>query len=432
VKRLLMYSQDGMGLGHLRRSTNIAEEVLARDEECDVLILADSPALSLISPQDRLDVLKLPTVIKTGSASWKSTAWRNGSLRLDIERVMKLRARLILQTLQEYKPDTILVDHMPVGALGELKPALDHAYRQPDPPRLVLGLRDILDTPTVIRRVWEQLDAYRYLRRYDAVLVYGDQRLHDSTLAYRLYPEARRIVYCNYVSSRTLPGSVESIPTEPFILLTGGGGSDAFPLADSFLEALPILNGDLRMDAVILTGPNMAPGDREALIDRAGPAARVEGATDNAEEWVQRAAAVITMGGYNSLCEVLKWHKKALVVPRPGPSTEQSTRTTLLAERGLVRSLEYSDLRPERLAVELLALLRDDGIPHVDAAPALDGASRAADVLLEGSVQGSGVAVKRAVEGLVKGGNGALVPVPDEAARPAASLSGKSRPVGLP
>ena len=39
MKRLLIYSQDGMGLGHLRRTRNIAREVLAMQPECQVLAM---------------------------------------------------------------------------------------------------------------------------------------------------------------------------------------------------------------------------------------------------------------------------------------------------------------------------------------------------------------------------------------------------------
>jgi predicted glycosyltransferase len=400
-----MYSQDGMGLGHLRRSSNIAHEVLAEGDDWDVLILADSPATRVFAPRRGLEVVKLPTVIKAGSASWKNTNWRNSSLSMDIRSVIKLRAHLILQTCREFRPDVFVVDHMPVGALGELKPTLDFALDGPEDTRLFLGLRDILDTPAVIRRVWNELGAYDYLSAFDAVMIYGSKDIYDATAAYRLLPHAHRIAYCNYVSPRSRRVLLENAPDEPFILVTGGGGADAFPLANNFLKALPMLDPDLPKQAVILTGPNMQRGDREALLARATPSVRLEGGFDKAEEWIQKAAVVITMGGYNSLCEVLKWQKKALVVPRPGPSTEQRMRAQLFAERGLVRMLDAADLSPERLAGELVGLLHDDMLPNAANVPPLDGAQRAAALLLEEAPR-----FDHEVAGqlLSEGGNGAL------------------------
>jgi predicted glycosyltransferase len=426
VKRLLMYSQDGMGLGHLRRSSNIAHEVLDNHEDCDVLILADSPATRIFAPRRGLDVVKLPTIIKAGSATWRFTNWRTGSLSSDIRRVIKLRAKLILQTFREFRPDTVLVDHMPVGAVGELKPSFDRALNRPSPPRLFLGLRDILDTPSVIRRAWRELGAYDYLPYYESVLVYGRRDIHDATSAYRLLPHARRIVYCNYVSPHSQHALLDHPPEEPFILVTGGGGADAFPLASTFLKALPMLHPELRMRGVVLTGPNMQPGDREALLARATPSVHIESGFDKAEEWIQKATLVITMGGYNSLCEILKWQKKALVVPRAGPSTEQRTRSLLFAERGLVRMLDSAELNPGRLADELVRLLEDETVPNPANAPLLDGAQRAARLLMqEPSVE------EAVAEELLPDGQEGVYPAAPVAPQPPTPRGGGTNPVEI-
>ena len=74
--RLLMYSQDSMGLGHLRRNRNLAAAVLERTPDASVLVVADSPATPFFAPVPGVDYLKLPTIVKTGDAEWK-TASRN-------------------------------------------------------------------------------------------------------------------------------------------------------------------------------------------------------------------------------------------------------------------------------------------------------------------------------------------------------------------
>jgi predicted glycosyltransferase len=406
MKRVLMYSQDGMGLGHLRRSSNIAHELLRTNESCDVLIVADSPATRVFAARPGIDVLKLPTIIKTGSASWRSTNWRNGALSMDVRRVIELRSHLILQTFRDFRPDTVLIDHMPVGALGELKPMLNVALDQRVPPRLFLGLRDILDSPAVIRRVWRHLGAYDYLSQFDAVLVYGSRDIYDATVAYELGPHARRVVYCNYVSPHARHSLLDHRADEPFVLVTGGGGADAFPLESKVLTALPRLHPKLRMGAVMLTGPNMRAAERETLLSRASPMVRFESSFDKAAEWIQKASIIVTMGGYNSLCEVLKWRKKGVVVPRQGPSTEQRTRARLFGERRLVGVLDFEDLTSERLANELESLLSNETVPDLANIPGLDGAERAAEVLLRSDGElGDGVAGQL----IAKGGNGSSV-----------------------
>nr|NIV75089.1 glycosyltransferase [Gammaproteobacteria bacterium]NIW86411.1 glycosyltransferase [Gammaproteobacteria bacterium] len=83
----------------------------------------------------------------------------------------------------------------------------------------------------------------------------------------------------------------------------------------------------------------------------------VESSRDDVLELLGRASAVVTMAGYNSLCEVLAARKKALVVPRAGPSQEQRIRCQLFSERNLIRVLDPNDLEPARMAQELEALL---------------------------------------------------------------------------
>lgn len=371
-----MYSQDGMGLGHLRRSSNIANEILLRNPDCNILILADSPAISLFSSQERIEFLKLPTVVKTGSTSWK-----NGSLSLAIEQMLRLRAKIILEAFWEFEPDAVLIDHMPVGVRGELKPLLELAANRRPRPKIFLGLRDILDDPEVIRRVWTGLGAYEHLRHYDAVLIYGSREIYDATAAYRLAEGAREIIYCDYVAPCVEPVVSDRAPEDPFILMMGGGGLDAYPVAQAFVQALPMVVRELDVAAIILTGPNMSAANREALRARAPANLQIETGLENASEWIRRASAVVTMGGYNSLCEVLKWRKKTLVVPRSGPSAEQQIRSQLFSDRSLVRVCPPV-ATPKQLAERLLRLLAEDGVPNLANMPALNGAQRSAAVLL--------------------------------------------------
>ena len=376
MRRLLMYSQDGHGLGHLRRSMNIAREVRARDPRCDVLIVADSPAVSIAGSEPGIELLKLPTIIKTGNSTWQ-----NGSLSMPVRRLVKLRSELLLHTVAEFRPNAIIVDHMPVGAMGELKPMLDHVSLQPRPPRLFLGLRDVLDRPSVIRDAWERVGAYEYLPRYDAVMIYGDQSIYDSSAAYRLAPHAREIAYCNYVSPGRRGASIEPAAGTPLILMMGGGGADAFPLAESFARAISTIGQALNGEAVMLTGPNMAAGQRAHLASLGN--VRVESSYRDATNLIRQASVIVTMGGYNSLCEVLTWQKKAVVVPRRGPSAEQQIRVDLFTARSLISSVPAQALDAARLATELLSLLGDDEIPDIPGIPQLDGAHVAAALVLD-------------------------------------------------
>lgn len=377
MRRLLFYSQDGTGLGHLRRALNISREVLLREPSCAVLVVGDSPAIPFFAPPAGVDFLKLPTIVKTGGSDW-----RNGSLAVDVRRTLRLRERLIAEAFSALRPDVVLVDHMPVGAQGELRPMLERAASDRRV-RLFLGLRDVLDAPSVIHRVWRELGAYDVLDAYEAILVYGCREIYDTVSAYELERYAGRIAYCGYATR----ASGSPVPDAPagrggHLVVTGGGGGDSFPLLWAFVEAFPLLDGKPRLRAQLVTGPNMPAEERAALVAEAGAGVEVHAHLPDTAALLDRAAAVVTMGGYNSLCEVLRFRRRALVVPRAGPSAEQRIRSRLFAARGLVRELQPEALTAELLARELAVVLHDERLPDVSRIPPLDGAARAAELIL--------------------------------------------------
>src|SRR5206468_3876867 len=75
---------------------------------------------------------------------------------------------------------------------------------------------------------------------------------------------------------------------------------------------------------------------------------------------LQQADRVIAMGGYNTICEVLSFEKRALIVPRVRPQREQLIRAERLRDLGLLDVLHPDELNPRALT-EWLA--RDLGPP---------------------------------------------------------------------
>src|SRR2546427_9532478 len=142
--RVSIYSQDSLGLGHLRRNILIGGALLEAKKDSNVLLFADSPVAPFFKLPDRMDHVKLPSIRKVSAGCWEATR-----LRIDQREVVQLRADLLRNVLLNFRPDLLLVDHMPVGAQGELLPAVK-ALKQAYPKCcVVLGLRDTLDAPEV-------------------------------------------------------------------------------------------------------------------------------------------------------------------------------------------------------------------------------------------------------------------------------------------
>jgi predicted glycosyltransferase len=77
---------------------------------------------------------------------------------------------------------------------------------------------------------------------------------------------------------------------------------------------------------------------------------------------IASADVVVSMGGYNSVCEILSARRPAVIVPRVEPRLEQLLRARALERRGLVRVVHPDELTPAQLAMQIDALLATDAI----------------------------------------------------------------------
>ena len=355
--RLLIYSQDGLGLGHLRRTTSLANEFLRVSPDGAVLTMSDSPLGTFFGMAPNHDYLKLPSLVKFG------TKWHALSLPMSTPELLGLRRDLIASTAASFRPDILLVDHMPHGACGELLATLDRLSGTST--KVALGLRDILDAPEVTSEVWEREGAYDAVERYyEQVLVYGSRDVFDVAQEYR-WPGAAggRLRYCGYVCTPDPPRNARRIRARclngsgnsQLIVAMAGGGADAYPLMDNLLEALPVIYAQVPCSLVIITGPFMPAALRRDLATRAlGLPALVRTSVPDVPSYIAAADVVVAMAGYNTTTEVLRSQRPAVMVPRRGPSSEQRMRARLFAERGWVGLVEPDDLSASALAQAVL------------------------------------------------------------------------------
>src|SRR6266850_2445145 len=81
--RVLIYSHDTFGLGHLRRCRAIAHALVERNKETSVLILTGSPIIGSFDFRARVDFVRIPGVIKLRNGDYTSL-----SLLIDIEETL--------------------------------------------------------------------------------------------------------------------------------------------------------------------------------------------------------------------------------------------------------------------------------------------------------------------------------------------------------
>ena len=72
--RMLIYSQDGLGLGHMRRTSLLAAEFLRQMPGVSALTLSDSPLGQFFATAPGHDFLKLPSIRKSGPGEWEAVS----------------------------------------------------------------------------------------------------------------------------------------------------------------------------------------------------------------------------------------------------------------------------------------------------------------------------------------------------------------------
>lgn len=334
--RIMLYSHDTFGLGHLRRSRALAGAITHADPQASALILTGSPVAGRFTFPRRVDHVRLPGVTKRSDGSYASQ-----TIGMGIEEVTDLRSSLICATASQYEPDVLIVDKEPTGFRGELLPTLKTLLEQ-GKTKLVLGLRDVLDEPEVLAAEWERKDAIAATERfYHEIWVYGLRSIYDPTGGLPLSAEVQsRTHWTGYL--RREVGSSDEPPEQPYVLITPGGGGDGKAMVNLVLSAYE-QDPSLSPRALLVYGPFLS-GDLRAEFETRVAAlnGRVTavGFESQIETLFAGAQGVVCMGGYNTFCEVLSFDKPAVIVPRTTPRLEQWLRASRAEELGLVRMLD--------------------------------------------------------------------------------------------
>ena len=373
-RRLLFYSHNGVGVGHLQRQLDLATAYHHRHPDSAILLATGSRGASMFAFPEGIDYLKLPALRMVD----RYRNWESRDLPLPIETVIEMRAETLRETVRNFAPDLLVADFMPVGPYGELLPALDELQRQGGSP--VAGFRDIVDEPSFVRQLWEETGVYDVLRnRYASVCIYGDPEVLD----FREYGldggSGVPLHYCGYLGR---PDREEAAASsgDPLVVATSGGGADGSTVLDQFLHAAELLRPELGGRWLAVSGPLMADADHDRLV-RLGDHFGVEvlRVVPELRREVARADCVVGMAGYNTVCDVLSYRRPAVLVPRPGPSQEQSMRADRLEAWRAVEVVRASELSGPAIASAIQTALSrgDPPAPPVS----LDGLSRALDVL---------------------------------------------------
>lgn len=353
MKKILVYSHDTYGLGNLRRMLAICQSLSRAIPDLSILLLSGSPMVQSFRLADGLDYIKLPCLTRV-----EREGYAVKSLRLGIVEGIKLRSDLILTAAANFQPDVFLVDKKPFGIKNELKATLEYLQQAAPHMKTALILRDILDSPESTISVWKSHDYFRVIDKfYDAVLSLGTPEIFDPRSEYQFPTSvADKVKFCGYLRREAGNKSRDDVrkeldlnKQEKLVLVTLGGGEDAYEIIAKYLAGIAQLPAHHNIHSLIVTGPEMSAAQQQALRANIPSHITIIEFTNDLMSYLNAADAVVAMGGYNTICEILSLQKNAIIIPRVRPVQEQLIRAERMSRLGFFQYIHPDTLTAEKL-----------------------------------------------------------------------------------
>jgi predicted glycosyltransferase len=360
---ILMYSHDTYGLGHIRRSMAIASHLLG--PRVNILILTGSPIAGRFSFPEQIDFVRIPGMIKRTNEEYLPL-----SIKINARHALDIRKNIITATVKTFQPQLFIVDKEPLGLKREVLPALQWLKRSRPNTRTILGLRDIMDDAQTTRREWRDKGVYQILEElYSEIWIYGNRDMYDPVREYAIAEAVSRKVHFTGYIPRKVPSAegVQGIRKEhglseedKLVVVTTGGGGDGFAVMDAYLRMLEAAPGLPPFKSILITGPFMPKSERKSIYKRSRKlGVRMYHFYRQMEKIFAAADVVVSMGGYNTLSEILNQGTVSLVIPRETPRREQLIRAKTFKTRSLTDFIPWDELSPDRLRDNLLSLLEN-------------------------------------------------------------------------
>jgi predicted glycosyltransferase len=353
--KILLYSHDTFGLGNIRRTLLLAQELIDQYPRAAVLLITGSQMIHSFRIPKGVDYIKLPCLDRIDAERYEPRFLLECS-----EAVKRTRSAIIERTVLGFVPDLMIVDKRPAGVDGELTDTFKALQERNFPTRLVLGIRDILDEPRKTRESLIYNRSFEFIREhYNEVWIYGSQSIFDTVREYGFPADIARIThYCGYLKRPTVTMHRDDGP--PRVLVTTGGGGDGSGMIQAYLEGLSNLPRNVALRSTVVFGPQMSATTQSSFIEQFGYLTDVEFREFEPElaQLYAGADLVVSMAGYNTVCELLSSGCNAILVPRAEPVKEQLIRARLLAAEGLFDMVEPDELSPEILISKVLASLK--------------------------------------------------------------------------
>jgi predicted glycosyltransferase len=370
--KIILYSHDTFGLGNIRRTLLLAENLIKEYPRASILIITGSPVIHAFRLPEGIDYIKLPSLDRVNAERYEPLLLADCATE-----IRSTRAAILEKAILGFAPDLLIVDKRAAGIDGELLDTLELLKAKNCSTKIVLGLRDILDAPARTAKTLRDNGSFETIEKYyDEVWIYGASEIFDAVREYEFPASiAKKTRYCGYLKRRLMNNTKGNGALR--ILATTGGGGDGSRMIETFLQSLPLLSKEIAVRATVIFGPQMPAAKREEFQTRYANADTqfLDFEPDLTKHYTE-ADVVVSMAGYNTVCELLSLNKRAVLVPRSEPVQEQLIRARLLSGNGFFEYIEPKELDAAMMSRKIMHSMKTicvgkhfldlDGLPRIN------------------------------------------------------------------
>ena len=361
MKKIIFYCQYLSGMGHLVRSSEIVQS-LAKDFQ--VYFIVGGPKIYGFELPTRVEVIRLP-------ALWlEKGKFTVGDSPFSVEEVKEARKNMLIAECDRIKPDCLITEFFPFGRhklLFELIPLVEHIRTTSPTTKIVSSLRDVIGKESDSEE--EKKICYLMNRYFDLLLFHADARFQTFSDSFARYKEiAAEVIHTGFVTQ--LPKFTSTNANELWreasldtvkIVASIGGGRIGYEVLETLIGSSAILSQKLSHVIKIFTGSFM-PADKLAQLKKlAGDRnnIQIETYTPQLLNYMQTADLSVSLGGYNTIMNILSTGVPAIVVPigHEYQDKEQLYRAQKLEQLGIVNSIYPQDLSPLNLSEKIIDCL---------------------------------------------------------------------------
>src|ERR1051325_4536505 len=119
-RRILLYSHDTFGLGNIRRTLLLAQELIEQHPTAAILLITGSQMIHSFRIPEGVDYIKLPCLDRIDAERYEPRF-----LSACSDEVKRTRSAILEKSVLGFEPDLMIVDKRPAGVDGELADTLE-------------------------------------------------------------------------------------------------------------------------------------------------------------------------------------------------------------------------------------------------------------------------------------------------------------------